>query len=314
VGVVLDVVNKRDIVVAVRLGNFSLGDHFVCGSAYGKVRKISGSAGEVVEVSGIISGSLAPDDVFLVFSRGRAFRLAAYRERISDLNRIQISGPPLTDCPFQIDSPLPLDAAEPASEEVEPLPSIFVPPTDTQRPPDYLSRETWTEEATTGTQRVLNRQAKRLEAVEEPPEPEKRQSAAVKTQIEAKPVVAVILKCDSEGLFNGILDQLEELEKQLHVKIPVVHGGVGNVRSEDVDHGIAEKQFGYCPIYALNVAVSHVAKEKAENEKIRILTTNVFTEILRDVERRAKNLNSRISKNSYISDLRKVSPSTPSGL
>jgi hypothetical protein len=317
-----------------------------------------------VEVSGVISGSFSADDVFLVFpSRERAFRLAAYRERIAELNRVQIAGPPLSSCGFELDSSM-LNSQEQVTRrfreteeftwqpgetpDLRKLASIYVPPDEEmgeeseeednvkKSPPRFEQRESWTEEAETGSARVLSRQAKRdlnrMRAREEQrrlgekemevmekirAEIHGRESQSESTIRSSRPVVPVILKCDSENLFNGILDEFERLEEELEVKIPVVHGGVGNLNSQDVDHGIAERQFGFCPMYALNVGISTVAQNKADNENIPIYKFVLFTEVVQDVKNRVLHLKRRVDQANYNQELRRRAPrhvATESGM
>lgn len=39
----------------------------------------------------------------------------------------------------------------------------------------------------------------------------------------------------------------------LDMRIPIVHGGIGPVVKKDVEHAVVERDYGYCPIYTVQV-------------------------------------------------------------
>ena len=143
IGIILDH-RKGDhgssLTVVLKSGNLKVGDHFVAGTLYGRVSNMIGgeldygkdfspsvvaalpsnrrqkaldmirrsaraTPGMVVEISGIISGDCAPDDVLMGFPKQRAHRLSSYRARIAALNDLQTSGSPI-EVPWELDGSL----------------------------------------------------------------------------------------------------------------------------------------------------------------------------------------------------------------
>ena len=68
----------------------------------------------------------------------------------------------------------------------------------------------------------------------------------------ARPVIPLIFKTASASVFDAVLDEIELLEQQFNVKLPVVHGGLGPVSPNDIIHAEIESKFAPCPIYMIN--------------------------------------------------------------
>ncbi|KAF4682527.1 hypothetical protein FOZ60_010433 [Perkinsus olseni] len=105
---------------------------------------------------------------------------------------------------------------------------------------------------------------------------------------EAKLVLPVILKTQSVNVFDGIMDEIEMIEKEFNMRIPIVHGGVGPVLKKDVEHTVVERDYGYCPIYTVQVGVHPTARQHAEDCNVPVKNFDVFTDLLEDIRSRCK--------------------------
>jgi translation initiation factor IF-2 len=128
------------------------------------------------------------------------------------------------------------------------------------------------------------------------------------------PVIPIILKCSSAGTFTALMDEIESIAAEYNCKLPIVHGGLGMVNSLDLDHAIAEKQYGYCPVYGVSVGCSSTAQVKAQDERIAIKSYQVFTDVIQDIRMRCKSVTGKVEKIKYNRALRKQAPPTESGM
>ncbi|KFG52174.1 elongation factor Tu GTP binding domain-containing protein [Toxoplasma gondii FOU] len=153
------------------------------------------------------------------------------------------------------------------------------------------------------------------ETLEEPSLPQrkpKQRSKALLTPAKNAPVIPVILRTDVVGTFDVLLDEMEKLQAEFGMRIPVVHGGIGPVVPRDVVHAEVEKTYGYCPIYAFKVPVLPDAIKHALVTSIVIKRFDVFTDLLADLRERCVNTQKLIDHNIYVRSL-KTEP-TKSGL
>ena len=298
------------------------------------------TAGMVVRVGRLIrneeyTGDFAPDDNLFVFaSRERAWRLAFHRQRIEWLNSFQTDGPPLAHLGFELDSSVakaPEDRigdtnAEKAvqfgvtferfSEYLE-NGSILVPPCDAQAAVESARVETrWKQRqdariaakreamATADMEKKQMHELRQLihkGSIDE----EKRVPRETRTEVAeplplAKPVVPVIVKTKSVSQFDAVLDELELLEKEFGVKVPVVHGGIGPVCPTDVVHAEIESKFGPCCIYSLDV---ETLPECRANTGIDVVGTESVDDLIGHVRVRIANLKRRSGRNAYMKKL-----------
>ncbi|ORM40459.1 Translation initiation factor IF-2 [Babesia sp. Xinjiang] len=103
-----------------------------------------------------------------------------------------------------------------------------------------------------------------------------------------RPVIPVILRANFVGSFDALLDGFEDLERKYHVRIPVVHGGLGAVAPNDVVQADVGNKFGYCPIYAFQVPVLTDAAKHAVINHVTVKQFNVYSDLLADVEKRCE--------------------------
>ena len=120
---------------------------------------------------------------------------------------------------------------------------------------------------------------------------------------ESAPVVPIILKADTTSMFSSLMDELEDLSRFFKMKLPIVHGGIGHVKPNDVNHAEIERKYGYCPIYAFRVGIHHAAKAEAEQEGVEIKEYKVFTDFLQDVAKRCQIIQ---HKREYADKMREV--------
>ncbi|PHJ16336.1 elongation factor tu gtp binding domain-containing protein [Cystoisospora suis] len=126
------------------------------------------------------------------------------------------------------------------------------------------------------------------------------------------PVIPIILRTDVVGTFDVVLDELEKLQEEVGMRIPVVHGGVGPVIPRDIVHAEVERTYGYCPVYAFKVPVLPDAVKQALVTSIVIKRFDVFTDLIQDVRERCTNVRRLLDHNFYVRSL-KTEP-TKSGL
>jgi hypothetical protein len=120
--------------------------------------------------------------------------------------------------------------------------------------------------------------------------------SAEKPLPESRPVIPLIIKTESVSQFDAILDQLESIEEQYRVKLPVVHGGIGPVTPNDLVHAEVESKFSPCSVYAVATTVTPEAQQ-SENSAERIVVFNTIDEVIRRISSRAqrfRSINSRI--------------------
>jgi hypothetical protein len=288
------------------------------------------------------TGDFAPDDNLFVFaSRERAWRLAFHRQRIEWLNSFQTDGPPLGQFGFEMDSsvskaPIPdrtndvnaeksvqfggTPFEERFSEYLE-NGSILVPPFNAQAAAESAKVETrWKQRQ--DARIAAKKEAMASAAIEKKQMHELRQlihkgsidemkrSLEDKRPIEvaeplpiAKPVIPVIVKTKSVSQFDAVLDELELLEKEFGVKVPVVHGGIGPVCPTDVVHAEIESKFGPCSIYSLDV---EALPECQSNTGIDVVDTESVDDLIGHVRVRIANLKRRSGRNAYMKKLKRI--------
>ncbi|KAL8425090.1 hypothetical protein Efla_001479 [Eimeria flavescens] len=132
-----------------------------------------------------------------------------------------------------------------------------------------------------------------------------RQDKTIPAPPKNAPVVPVILRTRYVGNFDMMLDEFEKLEAEMHMRIPVVHGGIGPVIPRDVVHAEVERTYGYCPIYAFQVPVLPDAVKQAVVSKVIIKKFDVFTDLLQDVRGRCENIRRLQDHNLYVRSLKK---------
>ncbi|KAF4656023.1 hypothetical protein FOL47_009193, partial [Perkinsus chesapeaki] len=181
----------------------------------------------------------------------------------------------------------------------------------------YVERRNWQEDAVTDTRRVVERWGERdvnawkeKEAQQAHYKEEQEAMEAIRAEIfgrrknrehrekldlteyddlpEAKLVLPVILKTQSVNVFDGIMDEIELIEKEFNMRIPIVHGGVGPVLKKDVEHAVVERDYGYCPIYTIQVGVHPTARQHAEDCNVAVKNFDVFTDLLEDIRSRCR--------------------------
>ncbi|SJK86435.1 Translation initiation factor IF-2 [Babesia microti strain RI] len=116
VGLIVDMEKRHDrgvlLSVVVRHGVMVKGNHFVAGTAFGRIKRIyldgqevqSASVGQCVQIHGLKPyGNATTDDLIMTLPIHSAFRLSQYRINISLLKEAQKSGRPI-DIPFGIDN------------------------------------------------------------------------------------------------------------------------------------------------------------------------------------------------------------------
>jgi translation initiation factor IF-2 len=113
------------------------------------------------------------------------------------------------------------------------------------------------------------------------------------------PVVPVIVKTASVSEFDLVLDELESLEQQFNVKIPVVHGGIGPVTPNDVVHAEIESKFSPCPIYMVNTS----ALPQSVSKEVQLVTVENVSHLVSNVRQRIKAVIAIESRNSYNTQL-----------
>ena len=118
---------------------------------------------------------------------------------------------------------------------------------------------------------------------------------------ESKPVVPVIVKTRSVSVFDAVLDELEILEREFGVKIPVVHGGIGPVCSTDVVHAEIESKFGPCFIYSLDVETLPECRGNTD-----IVNSESVEDLVGHVRGRIVGLKKRSGRNAYLRKLRRI--------
>ncbi|OEH75442.1 elongation factor tu GTP-binding domain-containing protein [Cyclospora cayetanensis] len=119
------------------------------------------------------------------------------------------------------------------------------------------------------------------------------------------PVVPVILRTRYVGSFDMLLDELEKIETEMGMRIPVVHGGIGPIAPRDIVHAEVERTYGYCPVYAFQVSVLPDAIKQAVISKVIIKKFDVFTDLLQDVRERCNNIRKLQYHNLYVRSLKK---------
>ena len=119
----------------------------------------------------------------------------------------------------------------------------------------------------------------------------------------SQPVVPVIVKTKSVSQFDAVLDELEALEKEFGVKIPVVHGGIGPVSPTDVVHAEVESKFGPCCIYTLEV---ETLPECRTNTGVDVIPTENMEDLIGHVRGRIMSLKKRSGRNAYLRKLRRI--------
>ncbi|KAF4678650.1 hypothetical protein FOZ60_016321 [Perkinsus olseni] len=181
----------------------------------------------------------------------------------------------------------------------------------------YVERRNWQEDAVTDSRRIIERWGERdvnnwKEKEEQKAHYKEEQQAmeAIRAEIfgrrknrehrekldlteyedlpEAKLVLPVILKTQSVNVFDGIMDEIEMIEKEFNMRIPIVHGGVGPILKKDVEHAVVERDYGYCPIYTVQVGVHPTARQHAEDCNVPVKNFDVFTDLLEDIRSRCK--------------------------
>merc|ERR1711988_1652598 len=103
----------------------------------------------------------------------------------------------------------------------------------------------------------------------------------------------MILKTKSVGQLDVLMDEIDQVQETYGVRVVIVHGGLGPVIPKDVVHAEVEKRYGYCPIYAFQVGVNHVAVGHAEKEQVDIRRFDVFTDLLADLVDRCERMRTK---------------------
>uniref|UniRef100_A0A0G4F1W0 Tr-type G domain-containing protein n=1 Tax=Chromera velia CCMP2878 TaxID=1169474 RepID=A0A0G4F1W0_9ALVE len=119
------------------------------------------------------------------------------------------------------------------------------------------------------------------------------------------PVVPVILKTSSMQSFDLLLDGFKDMEEAFGMRVPVVHGGVGPLKTRDVEHAVVEQHFGYCPVYAFQVEVHNLVSDKAQRRGVKIKKYQVFTDLMEDIKDRCENIQRLRDHHAYVQTLKK---------
>jgi translation initiation factor IF-2 len=99
-----------------------------------------------------------------------------------------------------------------------------------------------------------------------------------------------------------VLDELEQLEAEFEVKIPVVHGGIGPVSPNDVVHAEIESKYGPCCIYVVGGA--GVLPQATSDAGISIVDFESVDDLVGHVRDRILTVKRKASRGRYIGKLR----------
>ena len=109
------------------------------------------------------------------------------------------------------------------------------------------------------------------------------------------PVIPLIVKTRTVSEFDALLDELELLETQFGMKLPVVQGGIGPVTPNDLVHAEIEAKFSPCPVYSMGVDVLPQCRSDV-SEVIRFESVGDVVSEIRSRILRVKRISNR---NSY---------------
>jgi len=118
------------------------------------------------------------------------------------------------------------------------------------------------------------------------------------------PVIPVIAKTKSVSQFDALLDELEILEEEFSVKIPVVHGGIGPVSPTDVVHAEIESKYSPCCVYVVGGA--GVLPQATSNAGIEVVNMESVDEMISHVRDRILALKRRVSRRRYLGKLKNL--------
>ena len=106
------------------------------------------------------------------------------------------------------------------------------------------------------------------------------------------PVIPIIVKTGSVSDFDSVLDELELLQLEFNVKLPVVHGGIGPVTQNDIVHADIESKTSLCPIYMLNTSsLPHCTLNTAQ-----LVNLSSVSELIADVRLRIRKVAAQKSR------------------
>lgn len=95
----------------------------------------------------------------------------------------------------------------------------------------------------------------------------------------------LVVKADVAGSLEPIVSSLEKLGDE-HLKVKIIHQGIGTVTSSDVMLAAASQGI----IIAFNVGVESAAQMQAEQEKVDLRHYNIIYKLIEDVDKALKGL------------------------
>jgi hypothetical protein len=114
------------------------------------------------------------------------------------------------------------------------------------------------------------------------------------------PVIPLIIKTKSTSQFDQILDELENLESEFNVKIPVVHGGIGPVTPNDLIHAEIESKYSTCGVYALDTIVL----PQCASDTVHVTQFDSVNDLVSAVRMRAAKTRTRTGRAEYLGKLK----------
>lgn len=277
--------------------------------------------GEAVRMTGVKSmDGISADDLLLVMPQHEAFRLSEYRRDVQRLRAQQVEGPPF-NTPWAVmlktreasgyeidDEPHELDAVEDSLDDIAymedpPLTSIYLQPVDHDSESGCKGEEAnvssdestksdeWKGKVEKKNKELHERWKSKLKSSQTSTQaikPNKMPGLPKITPSTGRPVITLILRANFVGTFDALLDGLEELEKKYHVRISLVHGGLGPIVPGDIVQADIGNKFNFCPVYAFQVPVLNDAVKHAVINKVTVKKFNVYSDLLADVENRCE--------------------------
>ncbi len=71
----------------------------------------------------------------------------------------------------------------------------------------------------------------------------------------SRPVIPIIVKTRTVAQFDQLMDEIEAMEAEFSVKMPIVHGGIGPVTPNDMIHAEIERKYSNCDVLAVDTTV-----------------------------------------------------------
>ena len=118
---------------------------------------------------------------------------------------------------------------------------------------------------------------------------------------ESRPVIAIIVKTGSVSTFDSVMDELELLEREHGIKLPIVHGGIGPVTPNDLVHAEIESRYSPCPVYTLGTSVL----PQCTSEDSQVVKFDSVEDLIADVKLRLRAVKRKSSRNQYTAHLRR---------